>query len=163
MYQSTNDNKKNDLLEFLIIPNSCPKLFPEPWGLTWNIWFIRCSGKQNLNDPKVRLCDGQGGLACCNSWGRKELDTTERLNWTEGETGSLQNGEVSDEPSSYSAAFIQPHKNWLISQVFLWSLRHPKALLQVLLYAGKCTRHGSCPQGVRDVLDAENKRVYSEL
>ena len=26
--------------------------------------------------------DGQGGLACCNSWGRKELDTTERLNWT---------------------------------------------------------------------------------
>ena len=27
--------------------------------------------------------DGQGGLACCNSWGRKELVTTERLNWTE--------------------------------------------------------------------------------
>ena len=27
--------------------------------------------------------DGQGGLACCDSWGCKELDTTERLNWTE--------------------------------------------------------------------------------
>ena len=27
--------------------------------------------------------DGQGGLACCNSWGCKELDTTEWLNWTE--------------------------------------------------------------------------------
>ena len=27
--------------------------------------------------------DGQGGLACCNSWGRKESDTTKRLNWTE--------------------------------------------------------------------------------
>ena len=26
--------------------------------------------------------DGQGGLACCISWGRKESDTTERLNWT---------------------------------------------------------------------------------
>ena len=26
--------------------------------------------------------DGQGGLACCDSWGRKESDTTERLNWT---------------------------------------------------------------------------------
>ena len=25
---------------------------------------------------------GQGGLACCDSWGRKELDTTDRLNWT---------------------------------------------------------------------------------
>ena len=31
--------------------------------------------------PGVR--DGQGGLACCDSWGRKESDTTERLNWTE--------------------------------------------------------------------------------
>ena len=27
--------------------------------------------------------DGQRGLACCDSWGCKELDTTERLNWTE--------------------------------------------------------------------------------
>ena len=27
--------------------------------------------------------DGQGGLACCSSWGRKKSDTTERLNWTE--------------------------------------------------------------------------------
>ena len=24
--------------------------------------------------------DGQGGLACCGPWGRKESDTTERLN-----------------------------------------------------------------------------------
>jgi len=27
--------------------------------------------------------DGQGGLGCCDSWGHKELDTTEWLNWTE--------------------------------------------------------------------------------
>ena len=27
--------------------------------------------------------DGQGGLACCRSWGCKESDMTERLNWTE--------------------------------------------------------------------------------
>ena len=26
--------------------------------------------------------DGQGGLACCNSWSLKESDTTEQLNWT---------------------------------------------------------------------------------
>ena len=26
---------------------------------------------------------GQGGLACCGSWGRKESDMIERLNWTE--------------------------------------------------------------------------------
>ena len=27
--------------------------------------------------------DGQGSLACCSPWGRKELDTTEWLNWIE--------------------------------------------------------------------------------
>ena len=27
--------------------------------------------------------DGQGGLECCDSWGCKESDTTEQLNWTE--------------------------------------------------------------------------------
>ena len=25
--------------------------------------------------------DGQGSLACCSPWGRKELDTTEQLSW----------------------------------------------------------------------------------
>ena len=29
------------------------------------------------------VCYGQWGLACCGSWGRKESDTTERLNWTQ--------------------------------------------------------------------------------
>ena len=27
--------------------------------------------------------DEQGGLVCCDTWGRKESDTTEWLNWTE--------------------------------------------------------------------------------
>ena len=30
-----------------------------------------------------RVGDGQGGLACCDSWGCKEPNTTEWLNWTE--------------------------------------------------------------------------------
>ena len=36
--------------------------------------------------------DGQGGLVRCNSWGRKESDTTERLNWTEYKFGKLSSG-----------------------------------------------------------------------
>ena len=32
-----------------------------------------------LSSPGVG--DGQGGLVCCDSWGRKESDTTEQLNW----------------------------------------------------------------------------------
>ena len=27
--------------------------------------------------------NGQGGLVCCDSWGHKESDTTEKLNWIE--------------------------------------------------------------------------------
>ena len=29
------------------------------------------------------VSDGQGGPECCGSWGRKELDTTDGLNWAE--------------------------------------------------------------------------------
>ena len=32
--------------------------------------------------------DGHGGLVCCISWGRKESDMTERLNWTDSSTGA---------------------------------------------------------------------------
>ena len=39
----------------------------------------------DITDSDVSLSelgvgDGQGGLACCNLWGCKELDTTEQLN-----------------------------------------------------------------------------------
>ena len=34
-------------------------------------------------DSTLGVGDGQGGLGCCNSWGRKESNRTERLNWTE--------------------------------------------------------------------------------
>ena len=33
--------------------------------------------------------DGQGGLACCGSWGHKESDMTERLNWTDSDHGEV--------------------------------------------------------------------------
>ena len=38
--------------------------------------------------------DGQGGMACCGSWGHKESDTTERLNWTELESNDAPQGQV---------------------------------------------------------------------
>ena len=44
----------------------------------WHHWL---DGRESEWTPGVG--DGQGGLACCDSWGRKESDTTERLNWTE--------------------------------------------------------------------------------
>ena len=44
-------------------------------------WHHRLDGCEFEWTPGVG--DRQGGLACCNSWGRKKLDTNERLNWTE--------------------------------------------------------------------------------
>ena len=44
-------------------------------------WHHRLDGRESEWTPGVG--DGQGGLAYCDSWGRKESDTTERLNWTE--------------------------------------------------------------------------------
>ena len=44
----------------------------------WHHWLDGCESEWTAG-----VGDGQGGLACCNSWGRKELDTTERLNWTD--------------------------------------------------------------------------------
>ena len=44
-------------------------------------WHHRLDGHEFGWTPGVG--DGQGGLACSNSWGGKESDTTERLNWTE--------------------------------------------------------------------------------
>ena len=41
-------------------------------------WHHRLIGCESERTPGVG--DGQGGLACCNSWGCKESDTTERLN-----------------------------------------------------------------------------------
>ena len=41
-------------------------------------WHHRFNGHEFERIPGVG--DGQGGLACWDSWGRKELDTTERLN-----------------------------------------------------------------------------------
>ena len=41
-------------------------------------WHHRVGGRESEWTPGVG--DGQGGLACCNSWDRKELDMTEWLN-----------------------------------------------------------------------------------
>ena len=42
--------------------------------------------------------EGQGGLACCSPWGRKELDTTERLNNNTRSQDHLPSGNFHQEP-----------------------------------------------------------------
>ena len=53
-----------------------PLLSPHGYELS-----ISCSGTQfhSFLCPSLGVDDGQGGLECCDSWGRKESDTTEQL------------------------------------------------------------------------------------
>ena len=44
----------------------------------WHHWL---DGRES--EWTLQVGDRQGGLACCDSWGCKESDTTEWLNWTE--------------------------------------------------------------------------------
>ena len=46
-------------------------------------WLEGITDSTDMNLSKLRADNGQGGLACCSTWGCKELDTTEQLNWTE--------------------------------------------------------------------------------
>ena len=44
-------------------------------------WYHQFNAHEFERAPGVS--DGQGGLACCDSWGHKESDTTEQSNWAE--------------------------------------------------------------------------------
>ena len=44
----------------------------------WYHWLDGCE-----SDWTPGIGDGQGGLVCCDSWGRKESDTTEQLIWSD--------------------------------------------------------------------------------
>ena len=43
-------------------------------------WLDGITDSMDVSLSELGVGDGQGGLACCDSWGRKESDTTERLN-----------------------------------------------------------------------------------
>ena len=49
--------------------------------MRWLGWHHQLDGHEF--EWTLGVGDGQGGLACCDSWGHKESDTTEWLNWTE--------------------------------------------------------------------------------
>ena len=73
--------------------------------------------------------DGQGGLAWCNSWGRKESDTTEWLNWTELKLCGSQLQEattfVTNETSNVSIGF---NHSLILKRYTCWAytLRKPE-------------------------------------
>ena len=73
----------------------------------WHHWL---DGRESEWTPGVG--DGQAGLVCCDSWGRKESDTTEQMNWTE----------LNDEKASLHSSLKEGH-----SLALIWRVYHVKA------------------------------------
>ena len=78
------------------LATSCEEL--THWKRPWCWERLKAGGEGTTEDEKagwnhrlnghgfgwtLGVGDGQQGLACCGSWGSKESDTTEWLNWTE--------------------------------------------------------------------------------
>ena len=68
--------------------------------------------------------DGQEGLACCDSWGCKELDTIERLNWTELNVPLCVYVHHIFLIDSYFEGPLSCFPMWDIITVLLWTLEH---------------------------------------
>ena len=63
--------------------------------------------------------DGQGGLVCCSPWGRKELDTTKRLNWTGRKRVSLVSQIVKNLPAMLETGQWKWIQGWLLGVWFV--------------------------------------------
>ena len=70
--------------------------------------------------------DGQGGLVCCSSWGHKESDMTEWVNWTNFSDRNLDMDSVISilTPQEWSDSIPRSQKQW----VLVLSLKFPQFL-----------------------------------
>ena len=92
--------------------------------------------------------DGQGGVACCDSWGRKESDTTEWLNWTENWSQSADSsdiGPVSTLIVSDSLTHCQyptPHGTFaIIHEPTLTHHYHSKSIVYIRIHSWCCASY----------------------
>ena len=69
----------------------------------WHHWLDGCEFEWT---PGVG--DGQGGLACCDSWGCNKSGKTERLNWTELKESDFSQPTAQGNPFS----FVMPNITW---------------------------------------------------
>ena len=102
-------------------------------------WAARRSNQSILKEESTPgVGDGQGGLVCCNSQGRKESEMTERLNWTYPEFNKLMRLYVLIRPTDMVASMLNVYeirKNVLESmlydgRIFSWTLIKYKFLSQ---------------------------------
>ena len=82
-------------------------------------WLGGITHSMDMSSGKLRgVGDGQGGLVCYGSWGRKESDTTERLNWTELNVTNVEKVKVKSliicTIQEETLTFYIFHPNWRI-------------------------------------------------
>ena len=96
----------------------------------WHHWL---NGHESEWTPGVG--DGQGGLACCNSWGRKESDTTEtELKWTELNHWVLQAENENDQRTSlWHSFFLFKYVRYLTSSNIktIWKVHSEESQLHL--------------------------------
>ena len=73
--------QRTDLFEKTLILRKIEGRRRRGWQNELVGWHHQLNGHEFEQAPGTG--DGQGSLACCSPWGRKESDTTEQLNWTE--------------------------------------------------------------------------------
>ena len=87
--------------------------------------------------------DRQGGLACCDSWGHKELDMTERLNWTELNLKRIQHHQTSSITNAKGTSLDRKHKRkkrstktnskqWMVIGSWTWWLSGKEFVYQCM-------------------------------
>ena len=101
-------------------------------------WHHRLNGHEF--EQALGIGDGQGSLVCCSSWGCKELDMTEWLNWTE--------------PCALACALFSTEWSYLLSEVYMAYYASVKsdALSRVCPHWMKCvfTQWCAFPQVLHD-------------
>ena len=60
----------------------------------WDSWMVSPT-QWTLSRLRELVMDREA-LACCSSWGRKELDTTEQLNWTDHDICNLFSNSIGE-------------------------------------------------------------------
>ena len=98
----------------------------------WHHWLNGHEFEQALG-----VGDGQGTLACCSPWGRKESDMTEQLKWTEPFLHFL----------TFSSLVVTPYPFGILSTlckqflfcILYWLFFYPTS--QWDIFPGFCPRH----------------------
>ena len=108
-------------------------------------WLDGITNSMDMSLGKLRVGDGQGDLVCCGSWGYKESDTTERLNWIELEIKKLGLLAGSENIKSINKS---EHKNAYLLTIGVRMAHSPSHRMDLVWISWHSQRKTYLPEGV---------------